>query len=232
MMKAIVADRPSSSGLTAVFDEFFAQVKVGVDGWATGPEASNQLLRLMCSHFDHGDGTTPFQRLHTFGVANGINFSEYFRTFRVVVSSVTGLENTLALTASTVLELVRRSVMNQYPGVMPAFYPGASATALTLFVSNDVMWLSLETMATNRTPDKIGENMFSLPPLAGLSLEPHAGNRSQSRSAATLSRSGPVGSSHNPVMTRVADADHNGYDPFSHNYNHCPTEPSDWEPVF
>ena len=44
IMKAIVADRPSSSDLTAVFDDFFAQVKKSLDARATGPEAFNQLL--------------------------------------------------------------------------------------------------------------------------------------------------------------------------------------------
>ena len=63
-------------------------------------------------------------------------------------------------------------------------------------------------------------------------MQPHAGNRSQSRSAAPPSRSGPVGSSRNPVVMSVAHADHYDSDPFSHNYNHWPTDPSDWETVF
>ena len=89
-MKAIVTDRPSSSDLTAVFDDCFARVKWALDAHATGPEAFNQLLLLICSHFDPGDGTAALQRLHTFGVANGTPFSDSFRYFCVVVSSVTG----------------------------------------------------------------------------------------------------------------------------------------------
>ena len=121
--------------------------------------------------------------------------------------------------------------MNQYHGLMPTLYPGALATAPTWLVSIDAMWLSFQTMATNRTAAISGENKFSLPPLAGLPLQPHSSNRSPSGSAAPTSRSRPVGSSRNPVEMNVAHADHCDSDPFSQNYNHRPTEPSDWETV-
>ena len=110
--------------------------------------------------------------------------------------------------------------------------PGASFTAPNPCISIEGMWLSFQTMATVITPAIRSEIYFSLPPLAGLSLQPHAGNRSQSRSAALSSRSGHVGSSRNPVVMIVAHADQYEPDPFSHNYNHSPTDPSDWETVF
>ena len=115
---------------------------------------------------------------------------------------------------------------------MPTLYPGALDTAPTPWFSIDAMWLSFLTMATNKTPAICGENYFSLPPLAGLSLQQHAGSRSQSRSAAPSSRSGHVGSSHNPVVMSVAHADHYESDPFSHTYNHWPADSADWDTVF
>ena len=82
---------------------------------------------------------------------------------------------------STVLKRVHRRVINQFPGRMPTRYPGELATAPTPFASIDAMWLSFQTMATNRTPAINGENIFSLPISVGLSLQQHAGNRSQGR---------------------------------------------------
>ena len=140
----------------------------------------------------------------------------------MAVSSVTGSEHVLAPSTSTVLELVRRSVMNQYPGLMPTLYPGELATVPTPFSTIDAMWLAFQTMATNRTPAICGEKYFSLPPLAGLSLKTHAGDRSQSRSAAPPPLTGRVGGSRNPVVLSVAQTDHHDADPFygSISYHH------------
>ena len=54
---------------------------------------------------------------------NGTSFSDLFRAFRVVVSGITGYAQVLAHIMYTVPELVRRGVMNQYPGLMPTLYP-------------------------------------------------------------------------------------------------------------
>ena len=95
----------------------------------------------------------------------------------MVISGVTGSEQVLAPSMSTVLELARRGVINQYPGLMPTLYPGALATVPTPFASVDAMWLSFQTMATSRTPDIKGKHNFSLPLSAGSSLPTHPGNR-------------------------------------------------------
>ena len=75
---------------------------------------------------------------------------------------------------STVLELVRRSVMNQYPGLMPMLYPGEPATVPTSFLAIDDMLLAFQVLAVNKTPAISGEKQCSLPPIAGLSLQPQA----------------------------------------------------------
>ena len=152
----------------------------------------------------------------------------------MVVSGITGSEQVLAPSMSTVLELVRRGVMNQYPGLMPTLYPGEVATVPTTFGSTDAMWSAFQVLATNKTPAISGEEYFSLPPLAGLSSQSHAGSRSQTKSAAPSSHAGHVGSSRNPVVMSVAHADHDDSDPFSrsHSYQHWPAEPSHWDTVF
>ena len=53
--------------------------------------------------------------------------------------------------------------MNQFPGLMPTLHPGALATVPTPFASVDAMWLSFQTMATNKTPAINGEIIFLVP---------------------------------------------------------------------
>ena len=67
VVKAIVAARPSSSKTSLI-----AQVEASLDAHASLPEVFSQILRLICSHCDHGAGNSAFQGLHTIGVANGI----------------------------------------------------------------------------------------------------------------------------------------------------------------
>ena len=89
----------------------------------------------------------------------------------MVVSGITGSEQVLAPSMSTVLELVRRGVMNQYPGLMSTLFPGEPATVPTLFGSIDAVWSSVQVLATNKTPAISGEIYISSSPLASLSLQ-------------------------------------------------------------
>ena len=57
----------------------------------------------------------------------------------MVVSGVTGSEQVLAPRMSTVLDLVRRGVSNQYPGLTPTLYSGELTTVPTPLVSIDTM---------------------------------------------------------------------------------------------
>ena len=91
---------------------------------------------------------------------NGTSFSDLFRAFRVVVSGITGYAQVLAHIMYTVPELVRRGVMNQYPGLMPTLYPGELATAPAPFGSVDAMWSAFQVLATNKTPVIRDEKYF------------------------------------------------------------------------
>ena len=51
------------------------------------------------------------------GLSTGNIFSDLFRAFWKVASAVTGSEQVLAPGMLTVLELVCRGVVNQYPGL-------------------------------------------------------------------------------------------------------------------
>ena len=75
----------------------------------------------------------------------------------MVVSGITGCEQVLAPSMSTVPELVRRGAMNQYPGLMPTPYPGELATVPTPFCSIDAMWSAFQVLVTNNTRAISGE---------------------------------------------------------------------------
>ena len=168
--KAITPDRPSSADLTRVLDEFFAHVKENLNAGVSGPETFRRLLRLISSHFGHGDGNASFNRLDNFEVANGIPFSVFLRAFRVVLSGVTGSEQVPSpSTMSTVLELARRGVMNQYPlGSCPRFtrenWPPWPPRLVRLIL---YMWSDFRVLATNKTLAISGGKYFSFSPFSG-----------------------------------------------------------------
>ena len=93
-------------------------------------------------------GTPRIIGFRIFGVSNGTPFPDFFGAFRVVVSGITGSDQVLAPNMSTVLELVRRGVMNHYPGLMPTLYPGELATVPTPFGSIDALWSAFQVLAT------------------------------------------------------------------------------------
>ena len=75
-------------------------------GGASGPEAFTLLLRLLMTHFDGVDTEEGYPKLHTFGMCNGMPFSDFSREFGVLVSSATGSERVLSQGTDLVLEVV------------------------------------------------------------------------------------------------------------------------------
>ena len=82
------------------------------------------LLRLVSAHFDHGDRRASIDKLHSFGVAIKTPFADYFRAFRLLMASVLDSDRVSAPSVEVVLEVVRNSVSEQYPGLMPVLCPG------------------------------------------------------------------------------------------------------------
>ncbi|CAN0571839.1 unnamed protein product, partial [Laminaria digitata] len=67
---------------------------------------------------------------------------DFNREVRVVVSAATGTERVLAPGAEVVLEVVRLSVNEQFPSLMPTLYTGNLATEKKPFGSLDAMRLA------------------------------------------------------------------------------------------
>ena len=162
------------------------------------------LLRLVSAHFDHGDRSASVAKLHSFGVATTTPFVNYVRAFRLLIASAPDSERVLAPSVEVLLEVVRNSVSEQYPGIIPMLLPGELATASTPFGSIDEMWLVFGGRSTNKTPAINGNKHFALSPPGGLLLLSHASGCTQSQSAAPKPFKGSSGSFRNAIVMNVA----------------------------
>ena len=93
-------------------------------GRASGAETFTLLLRLLITHLDGVDAEECYTKLHTFGVGNGMPFSDFSRDFGVLALIATGSERVLYPGTDVVLEVVRMAANEQIPALLPALYPG------------------------------------------------------------------------------------------------------------
>ena len=116
------------------------EVSRAMAGGASGAEAFTLLLRLLITHFDGVDTPEGYTKLHTFGMCNGMPFSDFSREFRVLVATATGRERVLSAGTDVVSEVVRVAANEQFQALLPAMYPGSKATDPRPYASLDAMW--------------------------------------------------------------------------------------------
>ena len=127
----------------------------------------------------------------------------------MVVFGVRGSERALAPWLGLVLEVVRLSVNEQFPQLMPRLYPGELATCPQPFDSIDVMWLALGTLANTISPAIHGVKLYLLNAVSGGRVSfpsdppPAALGRGQGRAASQTS-SWATGSQRNPLVMNVS----------------------------
>ena len=121
-MRVIIPDKPTTADMTTLIDDFFGQVLRAMEGGASGPEAFTLLLRLLTTHFDRVDTGEGYTKSHNCGVCTSTPFCDFSREYHVLVSAVTGSERVLAPGVDVVLEVVRMSVNEQFPTLMPTWY--------------------------------------------------------------------------------------------------------------
>ena len=56
----------------------------------SGPEAFTLLLRLLITHFEWVDTEEGYTKLQTFGMCNGMPFSDFSGEFRVLMPTANG----------------------------------------------------------------------------------------------------------------------------------------------
>ena len=92
------------------------------------------------THFDGVDTKEDCTKLHTFGMCHGMSLSDVSREFRVVVPTDTGSERVLSPGTDVVLAVVRVAANEQFLALLPAMYPGSTATDPRPYASLDAMW--------------------------------------------------------------------------------------------
>ena len=100
------------------------EVSRAMAGGASGPEAFTLLLRLLITQNDGGDTEEGCTKLHTFGMSNGMPFSDFSGEFRVLVPTATRSGRVLSPGTDVVLEVVRVAANEQFPALLPALCPG------------------------------------------------------------------------------------------------------------
>ena len=81
----------------------------------------------------------------------------------MLVSTAAGSERLLSPGTDVVLEVVRVAVNEQFPTLMPALYPGSTATGPRPYASLDALWRAFSDSAHNKTPAVDGGTYFYLP---------------------------------------------------------------------
>ena len=152
---------PSTRTLTTVIDDISGEASRACGRGGSGPAALDFLLQVLRRRFDHRDAASALNELLNFGFPNGTPYAAYYLGFRMVVSGATGSERVLTPGVRLVLEIVRLSVHEQFPRLMPNLYPGELTTCPLLIGSIDAMWLALGVVANSKTSVLEGETLFS-----------------------------------------------------------------------
>ena len=108
-----------------------------------------------------------------------------------------------------VMEIVRLSVNEQFPQLMPSLYPGELATCSQPFDSVDIMWLPLGTLANINTQNINGAKLFAVPAVSEERVSapsgppPAAPGRRQRRATLQIS-AWATGLPRNPVVMNIS----------------------------
>ena len=155
--RAVNDDKPSAPALNAVIDDIFGQVSRAIKREYSCPAAFDLLPQVLSRQFDNGDAAPALRELHNFGVPNGTTSAACYRSFRLDVSVVTGSERAFAPGLGLVLEIVRYSVNEQFPQLMPILL----ATRPRRF--DLINAIALGALANNKTPAINSAKLFSSP---------------------------------------------------------------------
>ena len=125
---SIMANRDDTHTLHHLIDDLFAQLQ---ERLAFGVDASTALRTLLMDvtdYFDRARRDAAWETLQKFGVPSRTPFSNYLRSFRVVVASTVDKGGPLAPSVEMAMELFRIRTAQQYPMLMPTLFPGKLAT--------------------------------------------------------------------------------------------------------
>ena len=224
---SIMANRDDTHTLHRLIDDLFAQLQERLASGVDGPTAFRTLLMDVTDYFDRAPRGAALETLQKFGVPSGTPFSNYLRSFRVVVASTVDKGGPLAPSPEMAMELIRIRTAQQYPMLMPTLFPGNLATRERPYASLATLWTVFSHLKHNTSP-AIDGDVFALAPQNSSSYA-HSPSVSPITSPhRNLRRAGRQDAAHG--VFNVSQT-HSRRDPFSIDYGLWPFDDRDYEIV-
>ena len=160
---SIISNRDDTHILHRLIDDIFAQLQERLASGVDGPAAFGTLLTDLADYFDRAPRGEGLATLQQFGVPSGTPFSNFLRSFRIVVASTVDKGGPLAPSPEMAMELIRIRTAHQYPMLMPTLFPGVLATRERPYDSLATLWTVFANLKHNTSPAIDGDTFASSP---------------------------------------------------------------------
>ena len=228
---SIVPNRDDTHTLHRLIDDLFTQLQERLASGVDGPAAFRTLLTDVTDYFDRSPRRAALETLQKFGVPSGTPFSNYLRSFRVVVASTVDKGGPLAPSPEMAMELIRIRTAQQYPMLMPTLFPGILATRERPYDLLATSWTVFAHLKHNTSPAIDGGDAFS-PAHKSLSSYTHqvaaSSNSLTTSPNRSMRRFGRQDTA--PGVSHISQT-HSRRDPFADNYGLWPFDDRDYDIV-
>ena len=219
----IMANRDDTHIVHRLGDDIFAQLQERLASGVEGSAAFRTLLIDVTDYFDRAPRGAALETLQKFGLPSGTPFSNYLRSFRVVVASTVDKGGPLAPSPEMAMELPRIRTTQQYPMLMPTLFPGNLATRERPYDSLATSWTVFAHLKHNTSPAIDGDVFAPVPKSSGSHAYSSSGTPITSPHRNTR-RAGQQDAAHG--VFNVSQI-HSRRDPFSVDYGLWPFEDRD-----
>ena len=137
---SMMTNRDDTHTLHCLVDDLFAQLQERLASGVDGLAAFRTLLIDVTDYFDRPPRGAALETLQRFGVPSGAPFSNYLRSFGVVIGSTVDKGGPLAPSPEMAMELIRTRTAQQYLMLMPTLFPGSLATRERPYDSLATLW--------------------------------------------------------------------------------------------
>ena len=227
---SIVPNRDDTHTLHCLIDDLFTQLQERLASGVDGPAAFRTLLTDVTDYFDRPPRGAALETLQRFGVPSGTPFSNYLRSFRVVVASTVDKGGPLAPSPEMAMELFRIRTAQQYSMLMPTLFPGILATRERPYDSLATLWAVFAHLKHN-TSATIDGDAFS-PAHKSLSSYTHQVGASSNSLTISPNRSmRRFGRQDTAPGVAHSSQTHSRRDPFADDYGLWPFDDRDYDIV-
>ena len=212
---AINTNRDDTHDLHRLIDDLFLQLQERLSSGFSGPAAFKILPTDFADYFDRAPRGAALETLQKFGV----------RTLHVVVASTVEKGGPLAPSATMAIELVRIRTAQQYPTLMPTWFPGDRATREKPYDSLASMWTTFADLKHNTSPAINGDAFASAPQASSPHAPPTITVPAASVTVPHRHNNRPSPPSH--TVSNVSSV-HSRRDPFRIDYGILPFDDEDY----